>query len=787
MSAVIESKRIACDLNAGATRSRAWLMMRHLLWKDIRLIGPLLAAIEVGTLVFNWVAWMFMTSDSAGRNHADIAVMLWILMPNMMALGAPAILVGSEHESGTLNWTRSLPVSWKSFALSKAVVAIGVWLAAWLVSSLCLWWLLLGHSEPLSVVSADLLRGESQLRLLLFSSQLLLVGLIHSYWFKSPVASLLSLIPVVLLLSVSFNWLCRSDMTDASTQYSMKLMIGLGSITIAMLGILTSVAARRCMRSPARSVARAPRVSVQSQGRVSSRERFAFKRPSIRRALLWQAFRQQAWPLLGLSLLALVGLWGIYVDYRSWRPNPMTTWVMSSLGGLVFAANWLGCLCFYGDSVSRRRLFAADLGLSPGSFWWSRMAAPVSVLMLTMWCLSSMFEPAPSKNYAMALATPFVAFAAGQFAAMWVSRSALTFFVAPVLLSGLVIAVFPVLELFHNYYASFALAAMILFYATWRARERWMRGETQARFHAWMIGMLMLAPCLCYSSIVIRRYALTPALMPEWRDEMLAIPLPEAFSAVQQVRSNSDADYFRPWLETHGWESLRDEPALADYRWLDPSGPSDNELTGFHNYVNRFNRFWPPGLGPAKVLRVSELQLQWAKSARQAVLQGMVHPTSVLSLAERDEYSAISRLHQLQSDEERPISLKIREQLQIVAAQMASPELIRDSRRISLIMEWRMYQQQPPLAWKSFAGVMVDWVNLPRRIEAPRIDRYVDAATRETLAFLASNVTNPSYAQHNDAMHRTWDEVYDETFGPQPLPFNDATEYWRNKLQSNAH
>ena len=45
-------------------------------------------------------------------------------MPNLVAIGAPAMLVGHEEECGTLDWMRALPVHWTKVVDSKFLVAI---------------------------------------------------------------------------------------------------------------------------------------------------------------------------------------------------------------------------------------------------------------------------------------------------------------------------------------------------------------------------------------------------------------------------------------------------------------------------------------------------------------------------------------------------------------------------------------------------------------------------------------------------------------------------------------
>lgn len=75
------------------------MMMQRLLWKGKISIEPLVLAILVGIAAFNLLVALIVPRFSA----ADAFVSVWILMPNLVALGAPALLIGTEEESKVID------------------------------------------------------------------------------------------------------------------------------------------------------------------------------------------------------------------------------------------------------------------------------------------------------------------------------------------------------------------------------------------------------------------------------------------------------------------------------------------------------------------------------------------------------------------------------------------------------------------------------------------------------------------------------------------------------------
>ena len=106
-------------------------MIQHLLWKDWRIIQPLAKTVAAGYVVINLLALLYCLAEDRTFDWAWVA---WLAHPVLMAWGAPAMLVGSEEESGTLQWVRTLPVSWRHVVGSKFFVAFVAVTVTWLAS-----------------------------------------------------------------------------------------------------------------------------------------------------------------------------------------------------------------------------------------------------------------------------------------------------------------------------------------------------------------------------------------------------------------------------------------------------------------------------------------------------------------------------------------------------------------------------------------------------------------------------------------------------------------------------
>ena len=111
------------SIDSTSTRS-PW--MSSLLWKEFRQVVPLITAVLLGG--FGLLLLILVLSALTNKRSLSFDRGFWYLflsMPMMYATGVGALLVGSEKESRSLQWMRSLPICSKQIAWNKLVVAIG--------------------------------------------------------------------------------------------------------------------------------------------------------------------------------------------------------------------------------------------------------------------------------------------------------------------------------------------------------------------------------------------------------------------------------------------------------------------------------------------------------------------------------------------------------------------------------------------------------------------------------------------------------------------------------------
>ena len=112
-------------------------MLRHLLWKDARSVRPLILAAVLAIAGFYLLLFLYAKSTTDPfTEQVTLAYVIWIMVPNLFAFSLPAFLIGSEEESGSLAWLKTLPASWKSIALSKFLIALGYTVVVWLISTI---------------------------------------------------------------------------------------------------------------------------------------------------------------------------------------------------------------------------------------------------------------------------------------------------------------------------------------------------------------------------------------------------------------------------------------------------------------------------------------------------------------------------------------------------------------------------------------------------------------------------------------------------------------------------
>lgn len=743
--------------------------LRHLLWKDTRMIAPLVAVILAGTLVFYLMRWVASWSNSYLSN-VDLAVSLWMLMPNLMALGAPPMLVGSEEESGTLGWLRSLPIPWPLVVVSKALVAVVAVVLSWTLSSLLLWTAMGG--EKLPMFAATLLQSHAILGAAFFSLQLLSVGFFLAYLCRSPILGLILLVPSIIGLNfaVSYAWWLLNVVSDPSgLWWAGRMVIAVAYAVLLVLLPLLPASWRLARRRSRKSLAPPPALdSRRPQPYATSAMLSESSRPGIWRALIWQAWRQQSRPLIGLFLIAalcIIVLKGTESRYAwtSWMSSNRDFIVGASFTLLMLACTWIGALCFYSDSILRRHFFLADRGFPKLQVWWSRLAAPslaIAIVWLVLHAIRGGDGVVNMDDYRSVQACCGLGFTCGLLASIWMGRSTLAFFVGPVLLIGIFLCTMLVLAPYQQGIPYNAIAAIPLLFASWRLTGDWLK-QTQG----WMtqlrvVGYVLLAIGLIPVTFFVVRFGTMPKPLPQWRAEILAQPMPKAFKAIHFDSRSSIEGYLKPWLATHPLpirvnDSVIDRPQLL---WEETHGTLSSPPNGQKSLLDRAES--------------AQRILEWAKAARLAVLEGEISPNVVLQYADSDELAAMGQMYNQLTSGVR-LTPSSAAAIRAAMSEMASEELREESWRTALAMEWRLYQSRR--GNKIFAGEFVDVGYWFPGLEQLRADRNVDNAVYTLLESPLADRPSPN-------IRAATRRIYGRSYNLIELDIGDAAPHLKAEI-----
>lgn len=695
------------------------MIMKHLLWKDAVAIRPLFMMILFG-IAASFTLCLFASAWASESSVTAAYASFWILMPNLVALGAPAILVGTEEESGTLGWLRTLPVPWIRVAHSKFLIGLGAVLLTWALSSITL----VAARMTFAVANTPIYRDWTSLAgvnyLLTFSLLLLVCGFITAYLFRSPVTGLVVVVPLILLVNALTMGGYRAILDQRTYQPNMEaiptlklLILVLGGMALVLVGWGAHLLlARRRLTSPASSPRHRLASDHASPSAYSPPRFLTMVQPSKRRALLWQQYRQMGWFSIALAVLVAVVLVICDNPSRNFRfiaeIAPLIVWV---------SVAWIGGLTFYGDNVRRRVDFFADRGVSATQIWLSRLLLP-TMLSVVLLIVASRGRPV-ILDVATWMSLIWIAFGFGQLVGQWVRRPVLTFFAAPTFAA--VVAFFHALifSLYYPYLWLTFFVTPVLLFASWRLTSRWIANRIDFGYHWRVVAYSALAIALPIACLFAIRIATTPELDVAWRSKMLqSNPLDE---------SSSDATWISPIAFGHvgvsgEFEELDEEGVL-----LQLQKELDSDTVGEHIVFDEAITLLDQD--SAVTRKTIEVLLKWSRVVREQTLNGNAGFALLESAAERSESRAVSHLQAISGMNP---STEIAELIE----QIPDAELRKKSRRMAIIQEWNRYRS---VSWKGATGIvepktfmnaLVAYSVKQIPFERKRADRYVDEMTK---------------------------------------------------------
>ncbi|MEM8670249.1 MAG: hypothetical protein AAGG48_22175 [Planctomycetota bacterium] len=714
-------------------------MMRHLFWKDTNAVRPLLLAILVGIIAL--FAIFFTASAWLGAGEVTTAyASFWILMPNLVALGAPAILIGTEEENGTLGWLRTLPVHWTAIAHSKFLVALFSVLVAWMVSSIAMAFASSTFAVAATPMVQDWTSPAGITYLLTFSLLLLLSGMITAYSFRSPVSGLIAVVPLIGIIAMLVDFGYRAlldqstykpDMRSVSGNELVVLIIG-GLAACAALWAIHLLIAKRRLTAPDKSGSVRELLDQQSPSAYRPPRFLATLQPNKWRALMWQNFRQTGWFICVLAGICLVMLLLDGNTGRQW-------YYLSEFTPLIIGlcVSWIGGVTFYGDNVRRRVQFFADRGIPATRIWLTRMFLPLSVCLLLIWVCA---YTSPQRLGAGTAAVVIVmAFAFGQLVGQWVRRPMLTFMAAPAYTIIFSMLLFIFFQAYTQYQSLVLLALPVLLFASWRLTSRWINQSVGFGYHWRVIAYSALAIGLPILGVISLRVLTAPSLDKAWRNQM-ASQVPSSAASGELVISPLA---FSPIGTSSEFESLPTEELLEQL-----NKELESKTIGSHIAMDEIKTLI--GDESEVSLKSIEVLLKWSQQIREGCVQGNVDFNTLSAGAEFSEATAVNQLTAL-------VQISRSKRLLELIDMIPDADLRRDSRRAAMLKEWDRYQKaswidsEGNLAHKTFMNGFVAYNVRQFGYERSRADRMVDEMTKLMLRQIDSlpMASGPEYSTRN--------------------------------------
>lgn len=503
--------------------------MPHLLWKDFRLAVSLLIAGVAGILLLFPISHL-VVGTSQGNSDA-VAYALWAFLPFLIAIGAPPTLVGHENERGTLDWLRTLPVSWQSHLGSKLIIAIGGWFLVYSLACVALY-LSLGGIERDRVGNAF-----SFLAPLMFFLPAILLGFVFSFVFRnglvSAIASLFGSLVAWFLFVLAMDLFKRfvELWIGVTLGWAWALTLTLTALLTILIFVMCWLARRRIAGTSdelfrLRAVRRHYRVKrpLAFKPNAAVHLRYSFRaRPAT--ALLWQQFCQTGWLLLGclvVGTFASLGGFGILLGGVGFDFTPLTI----ALVNLVCCT--LGVSCFHGERLFNRAGFFADRGVGTFPVWWSRLF--LAAVVATFLCLITLLSQALSDELltralhervfeaelSVFLVTgPAICFLIGVLVGQCGSRAMLAYFSAPMLAIFWIIPVQWIFNLYPQFLWWLWPSLLVLVLATYRLTRFVMENRTGLPVIGRGIAYGALAWLVVSTFAGVQVYRTTPSQRPE--------------------------------------------------------------------------------------------------------------------------------------------------------------------------------------------------------------------------------------------------------------------------------
>ena len=476
------------------------LILRRLIWKEYRLMRSFWIAMALLAVFLQLIARSSIWSSS---DSLQMIFAVALVLPAFYAMGCGATLFATEHETGTYQFQRSLPVSGLRLffgkipfgLISTPLLFLLLWVSAWMIG---------GMRLPDSDFHVGLwgLCGVAALELFLWG---VLFSLLSDQPMKAAILAAIAgttTIHVIAMIGES-QWRPEIYLELHTIPYRLAVacILAVVNVPLACRWLRDgSAAAGQGRRLGRRSIGR--RVADVHRGKVATQS-------TILGRLAWQQWRQSSRMIVVLVamtvplLLFTVVHWNVFLlglgnnSFRTAVNLPL--WIAMALA----AAPLAGASVFMADQRGRSFRFLTERGVSPRQVWigrhaiWILTVASWAILLVLPWMIfpvmSWMFRelfswdhgneslPQAAVGFAVLSGGCFAyvagAYAVGQLCSMFFRSSILAGFFALLLSAGLVAWSVLMLMLGVPGIWSIAPIPLILLVATWLRTPNWLREQ----------------------------------------------------------------------------------------------------------------------------------------------------------------------------------------------------------------------------------------------------------------------------------------------------------------------
>ena len=507
------------DLAGNRTAGTLAVFLR-LLGKETKQLTPLLAVL-VGCGVFLHLVGLAQQTADPGGYHATILA----LIPVLFAVGVGPMLVSQEKEHRTLRWMASLPVPPYLIVASKLMVSLVGLIIIWSFS------LVITFVICPSVLSTSYHTNIELLSWPVNTFFLLLMGFAWAWILPTAGSTLVALLATAPVASV-FAIIANDTFGARPAVYNSTEYIGyVLFFHLVVTAILAGVALRFGKRS---FVTEAKRETSSSRalGRESAKlavDRTKAPRQSPASSLIWQAGWQNRMLWVSAFFVVLMGLASVAYELNILQSLAIME-ITPFAGSLVLC--WLGASVFGSDAHRGRIRFLAERGVTPFKIWWTRLALPLSCVLLGTLVVLLMinafestqngreggFQPNEMTSGILLMAV-LMTFGLAQWLPQWTRSTLIAFCISPVLVIFSFIYVGFLVSFINPPWWLLVLSIAIPFAATRIMLCPWMDGRTGLKY--WLSQIALLAGALILPLIpLLITFATYPNMPTALRQEL---------------------------------------------------------------------------------------------------------------------------------------------------------------------------------------------------------------------------------------------------------------------------